>query len=88
MILLCIFYQALKEELNVTTQQLAHLETRHEDLDYDIDNLINLIGTARATGKWEVADLIGFFSWQIFLLVLSTAMVKELHYFVICWTPG
>lgn len=49
--------KALKEELNITTQQLAHLETRHEDLDYDIDNLVNLIGTARATGKWELAGL-------------------------------
>ena len=38
----------------MTAQQLAHLETCQEDLDYDIDNLVNLIGTARATGKWEV----------------------------------
>ena len=44
----------MKEELNITTQQLAQSETRQEDLDYDIDNLVNLIGTARATGKWEV----------------------------------
>lgn len=64
------YYQALKEELNITTQQLAHLETRHEDLDYDIDNLVNLIGTARATGKWEVTDLIGFFGCQFFLLFI------------------
>jgi len=49
----------LKEELNITTQQLAHVETRQEDLEYDIDNLVNLIGTARATGKWEVrSDLV------------------------------
>ena len=53
-----IFNQALKEELNITTQQLAQFETRQDDLDYDIDNLVNLIGTARATGKWEVR--IGF----------------------------
>lgn len=64
------YYQALKEELNITTQQLAHLETGHEDLDYDIDNLVNLIGTARATGKWEVTDLIGFFGCQFFLLFI------------------
>ena len=52
--------QGLKEELNITTQQMAHIETRQEDLDYDIDNLVNLIGTARATGKWEVRnDLFG-----------------------------
>lgn len=49
--------KALKEELNMTVQQLAHLETRQEDLEYDVDNLVNLIGNARATGKWELAGL-------------------------------
>lgn len=49
-------YKGLKEELNITTQRLAHLETRQEDLEYDIDNLVNLIGNARATGKWEVRN--------------------------------
>lgn len=56
-----VSFQALKEELNITTQQLAQFETRQDDLDYDIDNLVNLIGTARATGKWEVR--IGF-CWE------------------------
>ena len=72
----------MKEELNITTQQLAHLETRHEDLDYDIDNLVNLIGTARATGKWEVTDLIGFLGFHFFTIYflrsISFTLVKEL----------
>ena len=46
--------KALKEELGTTQQQFAHLETRAEDLECDIDGLVDLIGTARATGKWEV----------------------------------
>jgi hypothetical protein len=46
--------QSLKEELGGTQQQFAHLETRAEDLEWDIDGLVELIGTARASGKWEV----------------------------------
>lgn len=49
--------KALKEELNLTVQQLAHLDTRQGDLEYDVENLVNLIGNARATGKWELAGL-------------------------------
>ena len=44
----------LKEELNMTGQDLAQFETRSEDLEHDVDALVNLIGNARATGKWEV----------------------------------
>lgn len=44
----------MKEELSVTQQQYAHLQTRAEDLEWDIDGLVELIGTARASGKWEV----------------------------------
>ena len=46
--------QSLKDELNATSQQLAQLETHTEELEYDADALVNLIGVARATGKWEV----------------------------------
>lgn len=84
------YYQALKEELNITTQQLAHLETRHEDLDYDIDNLVNLIGTARATGKWEVTDLIGFLGFHFFYYLFFTIhffYIGKRVRFVVCRTP-
>jgi len=62
----------LKEELNLTVQQLAHLDTRQGDLEYDVENLVNLIGNARATGKWEVRKN---FDYSLIIIIIMIIII-------------
>ena len=69
----------MKEELNLTVQQLAHLDTRQEDLEYDVDNLVSLIGNARATGKWEVRKNYNYSLIIVIIIIVSAIYILVLY---------